>query len=142
MSVGCSLTNSARNDANSEYLRFTSRPYSRVNSMKSPSSSLTYTTIDGVLYVVHTILPRARDQHKLIRVLVQPLFYARIVTTLLRRLGVCMVLLFLVVVDAVHVPLRDILGRLLCGGRSLGGRSRRTIRDLIMLADDAGDYFR
>ena len=113
-----------------------------VNLRHSPSADLTYAAIDGVLYVVDTVLPRARDQYQLVWVLVQPLFHARVITTLLGRLGVCMVLLLFVVVDAIHVPLRDILGRLLCGGRSLRGRSRGTVGDLIMSADSAGDYFR
>jgi hypothetical protein len=107
----------------------------------SPSAWLTYTAVDGVLDVVDTVLARARNQDELIGVLVQPLFYARVVPALLRRLWICVVLVLVVVVDVAHVPLRDILGRFLCGGRSLRGRRRGTVRDLVMSADDAGGCY-
>lgn len=108
----------------------------------SPAAWLTYTAVDGVLDVVHTVLARARDQDELLGVLVQPLFHARIVPALLRRLWVCVVLVLLVVVDVAHVALRDILGRFLCGRRRLRGRRRGAVRHLVMSASDAGGCFR
>jgi hypothetical protein len=141
MRVGCSLTSSARNDANSEYLRFTSRPYIMSDPMPVHAVFSTYAAIDRVLYIVDPILPRARDQHKLVWVLVKPLFDTRVIACLPRR-GSILGLIMLIVVHVAHVPVGDILWRLLCGGRCLGRRSRGTIWNLVLSADHAGDCFR
>jgi hypothetical protein len=102
-------------------------------------SFTTYSAVDRVLYVVHPVLPRACDQHELVRMLVQPLLYPRIVAALLRLLSIRVLVMFLVV-DIAHIALGDILGRLLCGGRCLGRRSRGTVRYLIWSAHGAGGY--
>jgi hypothetical protein len=65
---------------------------------------------------------------------------ARIVSSLLGRSGVGS-LAVLVVVDIAQVPLGNVLGRLLCGGRGLGRRSRGSVWHLAGSAYDAGDCF-
>jgi hypothetical protein len=68
------------------------------------------------------------------------LLNTRIVTSFLGRFGVGSVTVLLVV-DIAHIPLRDILGRLLCGGGCFGWRSRGTVRYLVRSADYAGACF-
>lgn len=92
-----------------------------------------YAAIDGVLNVVDTVLARACNQNKLVRMLVQPFLYSGVISTFLLFDDLPSFLLF-VVVDIAHVPLGDILGRVLCGGRDFGRRRRGTIRDLTMVS--------
>jgi hypothetical protein len=93
----------------------------------------TYAAVDCVLDEVGALLPRIRDQYQLVAVLVQPLLDARIVAALL-PLGRVAAFGVVVVVDVAQVPLRDVLGRFLCGGRGVGGRRRGPVRYLRGLA--------
>lgn len=131
--VGCRLTSVARSEANSEYLRFTSRPCRHISLSFFRCLESSYAAIDRVLYEVDIILPCLGNEDKLPWVLVQPLLYTRIIATLLRCNRLTALLVF-VVVDIAHVPLRDILGRLLRGGRCLGRRRCRSIRYCDMVS--------
>ena len=135
ISVGWRLTNVARSEANSEYLRLTSRPCHRISLSFCFQLGAFYAAIDGVLYEVDIVLPCLGDEDGLSWVLVQPLLHTRIVAALFgcNRLAA---LLVLVVVDIAHVPLRDILGRLLRGGRCLGRRRRRSVGYCDMVSSE------
>jgi hypothetical protein len=134
--VGCKLTNVARNEANSEYLRFTSRPYASISTSSRRLTGWTYAAIDRVLYKVDIILPSLGDQDELPRVFVQPLLDARIVASFLWRDRFA-ALLVLVVVDIAHIPLRDIFRRLLSGGGCLGRRRRGSVWHYITVSSES-----
>lgn len=70
MRVGCRLTSVARNEANSEYLRFTSRPCTYISSLNSLWLYFPYTAIDSVLYEVDIVLPCLGDENELPWVLI------------------------------------------------------------------------
>lgn len=124
--VGCKLTSVARNEANSEYLRLTSRPCDRIRPHSAVSELVPYAAIDRVLYEVDIVLAGLGDNNELPWVLVQPLLHARIVTTLPGCNGLAALLVF-VVIDIAHVALRHILGRVLRGGGCLGGWRRWSV---------------
>lgn len=133
--VGCKLTSVARNEANSEYLRLTSSPYTIVSSYSRRLTDWTYAAIDCVLYEVDIVFPGLGDQDELPRVLVQPLLHARIIAPFLGRDRFAALLVF-VVVDVAHVPLRDIFRGLLSGGGCLGRRRRGSVWYCIMVSSE------
>lgn len=104
ISVGCRFTSVARNEANSEYLRLTSRPCNRVSPRPVVSTSLSYTAIDRVLYEIDIVLPSLGNNDELPWILVQPLLHTRIVTAFPRCNGLVTLLVF-VVIDIAHVAL-------------------------------------
>ena len=104
ISVGCRFTSVARNEANSEYLRLTSRPCNRVSPRPVVSTSLSYTAIDRVLYEIDIVLPSLGNNDELPWILVQPLLHPRVVTAFPRCNGLVTLLVF-VVIDIAHVAL-------------------------------------
>ena len=104
ISVGCRFTSVARNEANSEYLRLTSRPCDGVSPRSATSASASYTAIDRVLYEIDIVLARLGNNDELPWILVQPLLHTRIVPAFPRRNGLVTLLVF-VVIDIAHVAL-------------------------------------
>jgi hypothetical protein len=95
-----------------------------------------YAAVNGILDVFHSVHARVCDKDELVGLFVKPLLNARVVAALLwsHRLFLVVVV---VVVNIAHGPLRDILGRLWCGGRCLGRRRRRSVRNFVrVLAND------
>lgn len=133
ISVGCRLTSVARNEANSEYLRLTSRPYVGVSLSCRDLTVWTYAAIDRILYEVDIVFPGLGDQDELPRVLIQPLLHARIIASFLGRNRLA-ALLVLVIVNVAHVTLRDIFRRFLCGGGCLGRRRRGSVRHCVTVS--------
>jgi hypothetical protein len=70
MRVGCKLHRVARSEANSEYLRFTSRPCYAISMYRISSIARTYATVDSVLDIVDALLARIRDEYDLVGVFV------------------------------------------------------------------------
>lgn len=93
----------------------------------------TYAAANGVLDEVGAFLARVCDEDELVGVLVQPLLDACVVAAppLCARLGGVVVL---AVVDVAHVPLRDVLGRLVGSRRRLGRRRGGAVRHLASSA--------